>query len=222
MPDSKQKLKRTNRDHALSTLRERIVEGYYPQGGKLIEQDLAKEFSMSRPMLREVLTELESQGLVEKHRNKGTMVRRIDSRSLLEIMEIREVLEGLAARLSAQKSKPGDWRDIQNQFGEPFEKIVKNLDFEKYLDLISIFRDRMVAAAQSEELSKLINSQYAKIRVVQRRIIILPGRIQDAIKEHRDVLNAILEGDPEKAEKMKRINMKKARDCLEKYKTWVL
>ena len=222
MPDRKQKLKRTNRDNVLSTLRERIVEGYYPQGGKLIEQDLAKEFSMSRPMLREILTELESQGLVEKHRNKGTMVRRIDSRSLLEIMEIREVLEGLAARLAAQNSKPGDWRDIEKQFGEPFEQIVKSLDFEKYLDLISLFRDRMVAAAQSEELSKLISSLYAKIRVVQRRIVILPGRMQDAIKEHRDVLNAILDGDPDKAEKMKRINMKKARECLEKYKIWVL
>ena len=222
MPEMKQKLKRTNRDNVLSTLRERIVEGYYPQGGKLIEQDLAKEFSMSRPMLREILTELESQGLVEKHRNKGTMVRRIDSRSLLEIMEIREVLEGLAARLAAQNSKPGDWRDIEKQFGEPFEQIVKSLDFEKYLDLISLFRDRMVAAAQSEELSKLISSLYAKIRVVQRRIVILPGRMQDAIKEHRDVLNAILDGDPDKAEKMKRINMKKARECLEKYKIWVL
>ena len=222
MPDRKQKLKRTNRDNVLSTLRERIVEGYYPQGGKLIEQDLAKEFSMSRPMLREILTELESQGLVEKHRNKGTMVRRIDSRSLLEIMEIREVLEGLAARLAAQNSKPGDWRDIEKQFGEPFEQIVKSLDFEKYLDLISLFRDRMVAAAQSEELSKLISSLYAKIRVVQRRIVILPGRMQDAIKEHRDVLNAILDGDPDKAEKMKRRHTKKARECLEKYKIWVL
>ena len=222
MPGKKSRPKRTSRDDALFTLRDRIVDGYYPQGVKLIEQDLAQEFGMSRPLLREVLGELESQGLVEKHRNKGSMVRRIDSRSLLEIMEIREVLEGLAARLAAQKSKPGDWRDLEKQFGEPFEQIVKDLDFEKYLDLISIFRDRMVAAAQSEELSKLINSQYAKIRIVQRRIVILPGRMQHAIKEHRDVLNAILAGDPDKAEKMKRINMKKARECLEKYKKWVL
>ena len=222
MPGKKSRPKRTSRDDALFTLRDRIVDGYYPQGVKLIEQDLAQEFGMSRPLLREVLGELESQGLVEKHRNKGSMVRRIDSRSLLEIMEIREVLEGLAARLAAQKSKPGDWRDLEKQFGEPFEQIVKDLDFEKYLDLISIFRDRMVAAAQSEELSKLINSQYAKIRIVQRRIVILPGRMHHAIKEHRDVLNAILAGDPDKAEKMKRINMKKARECLEKYKKWVL
>jgi DNA-binding GntR family transcriptional regulator len=111
---------------------------------------------------------------------------------------------------------------LETEFGEPFEKIVRDLDFEKYLDLISHFRDRMVEAAQNEELSKLINSLYAKIRIVQRRIVILPGRIQEAIEEHRRVLAAIMEGDPEKAEKMKKENLQHAREWLQKYKAWVL
>jgi DNA-binding GntR family transcriptional regulator len=218
----KKKPNHLKRDKILATLRERIVEGYYPQGVKLVEQDLAQEFGTSRPMLREIFGELESLGLVEKFPNRGTTVRRIDSRSLLEIMEIREVLEGLAARLAAQNSRPEDWRDLEQQFGEPFEQIVRNSEFDKYLDLISMFRDRMVAASRSEELSKLIISMYAKIRVVQRRIVILPGRIQQAIAEHRAVLKAIMEGNPDKAEKMKRLNMQNARECLEKYKKWVL
>jgi len=217
-----QKSKRAKREHILRTLRERIVEGDYPQGVKLVEQDLAREFGASRPMLREILSELESLGLVEKRRNRGTTVRRINSRSLLEVMEIREVLEGLAARLAAQNSSPDDWRDLEKEFGEPFEQIVKNMDFKSYLDLISLLRDRMVAAAQSDELSKLIVSMYAKIQLVQRRIAILPGRINQAITEHRRVLAAIMEGNPDKAEKMKRQNMRNAREFLEKYKTWVL
>jgi len=218
----KQKSKRAKRELILHTLRERIVEGDYPQGVKLVEQDLAREFGTSRPMLREILSDLEALGLVEKRHNRGTTVRRIDSQSLLEIMEIREVLEGLAARLAAEKSQPDDWRDLEKEFGEPFEQIVKNMDFKSYLDLISILRDRMVAAAQSDELSKLIVSMYAKIQIVQRRIVILPGRINQAIGEHRRVLAAIMEGNPDKAEKMKRLNMRNARECLEKYKTWVL
>ena len=222
MTARKQKSKRAKRELILHTLRERIVEGDYPQGVKLVEQDLAREFGASRPMLREILSDLEALGLVEKRHNRGTTVRRIDSQSLLEIMEIREVLEGLAARLAAEKSQPDDWRDLEKEFGEPFEQIVKNMDFKSYLDLISILRDRMVAAAQSDELSKLIVSMYAKIQIVQRRIVILPGRINQAIGEHRRVLAAIMEGNPDKAEKMKRLNMRNARECLEKYKTWVL
>ena len=219
---AKKKAKQNKRASVFAVLRDQIVDGHYPQGVKLIEQDLAQEFGVSRPMLREIFAELESHGLVEKLPNRGTMVRRIDSRSLLEIMEIREVLEGLAARLAAQKSKPSDWRDLEKEFGEPFEQMVKNLDFEKYLDFVAYFRERMVKAAQSEELCKLIIPIYAKIRIVQRRIVILPERMQQAIKEHRAVLKAIIEGNPEKAEQKKRINMKNARDCLEKYKTWIL
>ena len=222
MAAKKQKSKQAKRELILHTLRERIVEGDYPQGVKLVEQDLAREFGASRPMLREILSDLESLGLVEKRRNRGTTVRRIDSQSLLEIMEIREVLEGLAARLAAENSQPDDWRDLEKEFGEPFEQIVKDMDFKSYLDLISVLRDRMVAAARSDELSKLIVSMYAKIQIVQRRIVILPGRINQAISEHRRVLAAIMEGNPDKAEKMKRLNMRNARECLEKYKTWVL
>lgn len=183
---------------------------------------MAKEFQVSRPMLRELLAELETQGLVEKKRNRGAMVRRIDTESLIEIMEIREVLEGLGARLAAQKSKREDWFDLEEAFGERAEKMVKNLEFENYLTLVADFRERMVDAAHNKELSKLIYSLFAKITVVQRRVAILPGRIGEAIKEHREVLKAIMSGDPKKAEAAKRKNLRTARHYLIKYKTWVL
>ena len=93
MPVKNKKSNQLKRGKTLATLRKRIVEGDYPQGLKLIEQDLAKEFGTSRPMLREILSDLENLGLVEKLPNRGTTVRRISSQSLLEIMEIREVLE---------------------------------------------------------------------------------------------------------------------------------
>lgn len=210
------------RSKVLTTLRDRIVDGYYPQGIRLVESVLANEFEVSRPMIRELLAELETQGLVEKKRNRGTMVRRVDTESLVEIMEIREVLEGLCARLAAQKSKPEDWRDLEEAFGERAEKMVKNLEFENYLSLVAEFRERMVEASHNKELSKLIYSLFAKITIVQRRIAILPGRIGEAIKEHREVLKAIMSGDPKRAEEAKRKNMRTARQYLVKYKTWVL
>ena len=63
MAAKKQKSKLAKRENILHTLRERIVEGYYPQGIKLVEQNLAQEFGTSRPMLREILSDLESLGL---------------------------------------------------------------------------------------------------------------------------------------------------------------
>jgi DNA-binding GntR family transcriptional regulator len=100
--------------------------------------------------------------------------------------------------------------------------MVKNRDYEEYLALITHLRKRTVEAAKNKELSKLIDSIYAKIRIVQRRIIILPGRIEKAINEHRTVLKAIMEGDSARAEKMKRSNLRSAREYLKKYEKWVL
>jgi DNA-binding GntR family transcriptional regulator len=210
------------RAQILNEIRDRIVDGHYPQGLKLTESELAKEFAVSRPMLREALAELENQGLVERKPNRGAMVRRVDPDALMEVMELREVLEGLCARLAAQNSKPGEWLDLKEAFGERAEKMVRNHEFEDYLRLVANFRERMVKASCSKELAKLTYSMFAKITIVQRRIVILPGRMEQAVKEHREVLKAIMAGDPEKAEEAKRKNLRNARECLAKYKSWVL
>jgi DNA-binding GntR family transcriptional regulator len=128
----------------------------------------------------------------------------------------------LAARLATENSEPEDWEDLQEAFGEPCEKIVQELRYEDYLALITEFRKRMVEKAGSAELSKLIDSIYAQIRIVQRRVIILPERIQKGMAEHREVLEAIMAGDPEKAELMKRRNLRSAREHLKRYQKWIL
>lgn len=203
-------------------MRDRIVDGRYPQGLKLVENDLVNEFQVSRPMLREVLAELENQGLVERKPNRGATVRRIDTGSLMEIMEIREVLEGLCARLAAKNSRPEEWKDLEEAFGKRAERMVRDHEFENYLGLVAEFRERMVKASGSKELARLTYSLFEKITIVQRRIVILPGRMEAAIKEHREVIKAIMSGNPVKAEETKRRNLRNAREYLEKYKSWVL
>ena len=219
---TEKKERRLGREEVLNALRERISDRDIPPGAKLIEEDLSREFGVSRSVIRGALTDLEAQGLVEKQPHKGTVVCRIDFNSVFEILEIREVLEGLSARLAAQKTKAKDWKDLEKKFGEPCEQMVKNRKYEEYLALITELRERTVEAAQNKELSKLIDSIYAKIRIVQRRIIILPGRIEQGINEHREVIKAIMDGDPTRAQKMKRSNLHSAREYLKEYEKWVL
>ncbi len=219
------KTKKTNRNNRLdilSILKERITDRDIPPGAKLIEEDLSREFNVSRSVVRGVLADLETQGLVEKQPHRGTIVSRIDLNSLFEILEIREVLEGLSARLAAQKTTAKDWKNLATKFGEPADHMIRNRRYEDYLELITELRKRTVAAAQSSELSKLIDSIYVKIRIVQRRIIILPGRIEQGVKEHRKVIEALMAGDPIRAEEMKRSNLRSALEYLKKYEKWVL
>lgn len=223
MPQKKKQSKsQIARENVLNVLRQRISDRQILPGVKLVELELTKEFGVTRTAIRQVLADLEKQDLVERIPNKGTVVRRVDSESLIEIYEIREVLEGLVARLAAMKSKPKDWEGLNREFGEPCEHMVENHEFEQYLALITKLRQQMVEKAQSGELSKLIDSIYAKIRIVQRRVIILPGRIEKGMLEHREVINALMEGDPDKAEVMKRRNLQSAREDLLKYQNWIL
>ena len=134
---TEKKKKRLNRTEILTVLRERITDRDISPGAKLIEQDLSNEFGVSRSVIRGVLADLEVQGLVEKQPNRGTVVCKIDPESLFEILEIREVLEGLSARLAARKNKSKDWKDLEKKFGEPCEQMVKNRKYEEYLALIT-------------------------------------------------------------------------------------
>lgn len=211
----------SGRNEVLDTIRERIVSGQIPPGTKLVESDLIREFGVSRSVVRSVLNALEVEGLVGKQPNKGVTVRIIDFTTLIEIMEIRQSLESLAARLAAEKTAAEDWKDLEVEFGKPLEDSVERLDFDKYFRLIAEFRHRMLLAAQNEELSKIVNSLFSKIQMVQRRIIILPGRVQEAVREHKAVLQAIMAGDADEAERLKRLNLQSATECLKNYKKWL-
>lgn len=222
MAPQKKSIKRLDRTKVLNVLRHRIVEGEYLPGSKLIENDLAREFGISRQVARELLQDLESRGLVEKEPNKGATIRRIDLTNLFEIMVLREVIEGLAARLATQNTTAADWQDLVDAFGDRMDEKIREKDLEGYLALVNKFQSRLFQAAGNKELLDVADRIYAKMRMVQRRLILLPGRLQVGLGEHRAILKAICSGDPGKAESLKRENIRSAIATLEKYKKWVL
>ena len=222
MAQTRKPAKGLDRAEVLDVLRQRIVEGEYLPGSKLVENDLAQEFGISRQMARELLQDLESRGLVQKEPNKGATIRRIDLKTLFEIMELREVLEGLAARLATENTSAADWQDLVDAFGECMEEKVREKDLDGYLALVNKFQNRLLEAAANQELSDMADRIYAKMRIVQRRLILLPGRLRVGLDEHREILRAIVSGDAQKAEALKRGNLRSAIAMLKKYKKWVL
>src|SRR5262245_40721167 len=86
------------------TLRERIIEGLLPPGSWLVEAELAAQFRVSRTPVREALRRLIAERLAAHDAFRGTIVRLVDPREATEISEMREVHEGLAARLAASRA----------------------------------------------------------------------------------------------------------------------
>ncbi len=203
-------------------LRERIARQEIAPGSKLREQELAKEFGVPRALVREALSALEQRGLIERIPNRGAVVVRLDLSQVFEIYDLREVLEGLCARLATQNSAPESWQDLVEMFDGPMGEYVKQNDYESFLAGYGMFRRRLIEAAANPVLAGMLDSIYEKTQAIIRRIIILPGRAEHGLSEHRAVLAAIRRGDAEEAERLRRVNMRSGKDYLKRYQSFVL
>lgn len=209
-------------DALLPALRERIARRALPPGAKLLENELAREFGVSRAKVRDAFGVLEQRGLIQRIPNRGAVVARLDFSQVFEIYAVREMLEGLCVRLAVERTQPQAWQDLVQLFGRPMEAIVKRGEFEKYIANLDTLRNRTLEAAGNGVLADMLDSINDKTREIQRRIIILPGRAAEGLQQHRAVLAAMRKGDAVKAEELRRSNIRSSREYLERYQSFVL
>jgi DNA-binding GntR family transcriptional regulator len=206
----------------LEALRRSIVAHDPPPGAPLREQTLAARFGVSRARIREVLAALEQSGLVEREPNRGAVVRRPSLAELLGIFDVREVLEGLCARLATQNLPPESWQDLVDLFGAPTAALIESGDLTGYLHNHEMLRQRMLAAAGNLALAAALEPLYDRTAMIMRRLVLATGRAQDALLEHRAILAAMRRGDAAEAERLKRVQIRSARAALERYHQFVL
>lgn len=209
-------------DALVETLRERIVNHDYPPGSKLRENVLAEEFGVSRQRIREAFGVLEDRGLIERVPNKGAVVTRLEVGQILELFAVREVLEGLAVRLAAENADPASWDDLIEAFGVRAEKALAENDLDFYVDIITRFRQRTTQAAGNQVLADQLDSLYDRTKVLIRRLVLVPGRAKEGLRQHQEILQAMRAGDPERAERLKRENLRSAREWFCNYQKYLL
>ncbi|MEJ2693549.1 MAG: GntR family transcriptional regulator, partial [Candidatus Thiodiazotropha sp.] len=100
-------------DRLFDALQQAIVEGEIPQGSKISEPELARRHGVSRGSLREAIARLEARKLVERKPNLGARVVTLSYEQLIEIFQLREALEGMAARLAAQNMSGREIEELQ-------------------------------------------------------------------------------------------------------------
>ena len=223
MNNSRSALPRTRAPaELLPALRERIVRRELPPGAKLLESELSREFGVSRSKVRDVFGALEQRGLIKRIPNRGAVVARLDLAQVCEIYDVREMLEGLCVRIAVERTKPQSWQDLVQLFGRPMEQLVRRGRFEEYIANLDRLRRRTIEAAGNAVLTDMLNSINDKTREIQRRIIILPGRAADGLKQHRAVLAAMRKGDALAAENLRRANIRSSREYLERFQHFVL
>lgn len=204
-------------------LRERLLRGEFTPGSRLPEVKLATELGVTRNAVRSALLALESRKLVERIPNVGTVVARVDPERLEEIYDVLEVLEGLAARLAAQNAAEGDWAELRELFAPgPLDEAATSGDLETFLRAIDTYRDTVIRLAGQRFLAETLAGVQDQAHLLRRRILMTPGRMEESLAEHRAVIDALVAGDGERAEHLKRLNMQTARKRLRRYRDFLV
>lgn len=206
----------------VQVLRDRIGRQDVAPGAKLGEQELAAEFGVPRTRIREVFGVLESRGLIERIPNRGAVVSRLELEHVFQLYEVRAVLEGMCVRLATRNAPPETWDEFVELFGEPMDRYVKTGDFDSFTVVYERFRRAIIEWARNPVAARMLDSIYEKTNVVIRRIVILPGRAQSGLGEHRAVVAAMRAGDAEGAERLKRLNLQNAQATLRRFQKYVL
>lgn len=213
----------TKHSDVFALLRDRIVSHNLSPGSRLREQVLADEYGVPRAKVREALMALQERGLVERIPNRGAIVVKLELDQVIEIYQVREVLEGLTVRLATEKNAdPTAWQDLVELFDGPMQAYVEKGDYEAFLEGYARFRRRILEAAANPVLTAMIDSIYEKTQALIRRVIVLPGRAEQGLKEHRAVLAAMRRGNAAEAERCRRENMRSAREFILRYKNFIL
>lgn len=173
---------------------ERILTGDLAAGQRLVEEDLADTYKVSRTPIRETLFALQKDGLVVRERNKGARVASFTADDVEELFDIRKALEVscvpnavLTLRLNELLDLERRLRNLSNLKGLQLRNEQSKLDLEMHSQLISHSRNRRLIAYMGA-LSMLINSlQLASYR--------LETRPDEAVTEHLDIVHALLDRD---------------------------
>ncbi|TQJ38924.1 GntR family transcriptional regulator [Arthrobacter sp. SLBN-112] len=201
--DKDRPLRETVRD----TLRTRIFEGHYAPGTRLVERDLAAEFSVSRLPVREALRMLRQEGLISDRGARGAEVSSLSPKDVEDLFDVRQSLEVLACRLAAKRATAEDLAYLEGLLDNAEAFLAKGSVMEAHRSN-SEFHDAITAIADNNFLKSALEPLQGRMHWLFRHVSDLP----ELIREHRELYAAIASGDPDKAAAQSASHIGKYRD----------
>jgi DNA-binding GntR family transcriptional regulator len=194
-----------------------IVGGDLQPGSKLSEQGLAVSLGVSRGPLREAIRRLEGRKLLERTPNIGVRVARLSLKDLHEVLQIREALEGMACGLAAKRMTEAELKGLadlldQHQQQRSVQEGTGYYQESKDFD----FHFRIVKGSRNERLIQMLcEDLYYLLRVYRYKSSTKPGRAMKALREHKEIVAALVRRDPVAAEQKMRQHVSNARQYVE-------
>jgi DNA-binding GntR family transcriptional regulator len=183
-------------DSIHAELRDRILKGTFPPGSLLRQEELAKSFGSSRVPLREAMTRLEVEGLLLLRPRRGYAVRSLAPSEITEIFDLRAVVEEHLGEYAARNRTQDDLK-VVSQILERMERIKLETpeDRSSWLDANTAFHMALFAAAHRDQSARFASMLRDQVEPYIRIEINLTGDVTQPGFEHRQMYDALGEGD---------------------------
>jgi len=182
-------------------LKDQIINEELGPGERLLDDKLASSFGVSRTPVREALTRLASEGLVEIIPRSGVYIKKLTRKDVEEIYKIRKVLEGLAARAATPIIDDKELEQLDLLLKKA-KRSLNNNDCQPYIDSDVMLHNLILKNCQNSRLRSIMANLNTLIHVFRVRVARNKEKAKQALNEHGAILNAIKARNPEKTEKM--------------------
>jgi DNA-binding GntR family transcriptional regulator len=194
-------------------IKEAIVNRNLPPGSQLKESDLVEKLGVSRTPIREALNQLFKEGMVEIYPRQGAFVKSWTKDDVIEVLILREVLEGVAARIATKRLEEDSIRALEGYFRDYRSGLID------YGQADSKFHNDIILASGSSRLITLVNNLMDSLQMMDMRAVSFkyPERINESLAEHLRIIDAFKAKDEMRAEQLTREHFRRTRSFYEKH-----
>ena len=178
--------------YVTNRLRKAILDGTLKKGDRLIQEEWAERLEVSRMPIREALTQLQMEGLVEMVPHKGAIVTPITRDNIEEIYHTRALLEGLAVEKSLPFLTEADKKRLEEILSEMEELEISDATNDQYTQLNSAFHETLRKGCPWPRVQKMVET--LGISPIAPNLLV--DYYAETLQEHRMIYQAVLRGDP--------------------------
>jgi DNA-binding GntR family transcriptional regulator len=210
--------RRTLAQQAYTEIRKLIIDGSLTPGVKVVVRPLSERLQLSATPIKSALAALERDGFLVAVAHRGYFVPEVSVQDMREIYELREVLDGIAARNAAvMVDSRGLVKNVLRPLYDEQRKLVRSGDATGYSDVDMAFHRAIWHASGNSRLAQVTDNLLGQLRFGSGSSSRLPGRTTQALREHVTIMDAVAKGDAEGAEHASREHVRRSAAAFERF-----
>src|SRR5665648_883774 len=183
-----------------------IIKGFLEPGTKLLENKIAEKMHVSRTPVREAMQKLLAEGFVKTTPNQTMVVTEVSPEDVKEVLQIRGVLEGLAARIAAKKINGQEIDELEKIIAQMSLYITKK-DLLSYCKVDDEFHDLILNICGNKWIIQIRDNLGSFIYRFRIKSLSVPGRLKCSLEEHQKIMESLKKHNLEEADKLSQIHM---------------